>query len=730
MLAACLCPLLAGVARGAEPVTAEQLQARMDGIVLEIKRLQSPDGSWSTEPVATGRWSTGETALAVLSLSTAGLGAEDVALARGVEHLLGVRAATVYEASLKLMALDSVDRQRYRAQIAECAGYLVEHQRTPGGWSYNGFKDRRQPDNSNSQFAVLALHTAASAGVEVPTPVWERAREYFAGCHNRDGGWGYEPGDGDSYGSMTVAGLASMDVCNVWLHVAGGVCGQEDERYEQRVQAGLAWLGENFSVKENPRHKFWNNYYLYGLERAGAIGARRYMGQHDWYLEGVSHLASDPSALEAAEGQLEWPLVSKCFALLFLAKGNAPVLMHKAQWQGEWNAHRYDAKFLADYAGKQLGQRLTWQIVPLQAPVDHLLAAPILYISGRGEINWTEAEIQHLEAYMEGGGIALVEANGGDAAFDRSFRKVLADHFPDMSLEPLPAAHPVYTSYFRDLPDDARLPLEAVGGPCWTTLFYCPGGLSCPWDIADYSHPNFKLGMNIIAFVTHVDSLRGKLETQSRPVAEPRQATELRGAFVVGQLVHDGDWQPHRGRAWPRVLASVHKATGVGLFSEPVAIDPERDSLFQAHLLNVTGTRSFELSRNAKEKLKQYVARGGFVFAEAACGSREFDKAFRALMEELFPEQPLGEVPQGHPLYALGGQLPEVRYSPAVLQERPALAHPSLECIELEGRLVVVYSQYDLSSAIAGHPCHGCPSVLEPSGTELMLKMILYALGG
>lgn len=36
--------------------------------------------------------------------------------------------------------------------------------------------------------------------------------------------------------------------------------------------------------------------------------------------------------------------------------------------------------------------------------------------------------------------------------------------------------------------------------------------------------------------------------------------------------------------------------------------------------------------------MRGYVERGGFIFAEACCGRAEFDRGFRALVRELFPD--------------------------------------------------------------------------------------------
>jgi len=713
-------------AASARDVTPADLQGQMDRLVGEIRKYQDPDGSWTGSPrFRRGQWPVGQTALAVLALASANVPADDPLMKKGLQYLLGNTTDKVYEASLKAMALEMVDRRRYHDQIKAVAELLIRAQCDSGGWSYGADgRGSTDADNSNSQFAVLGLRSAARSGVAIPDSVWKGVWQYFSRGQNEDGGWGYRLADKRSYASMTCAGSASLYIAALWLHVSRGQCGKYID--DKRIKAGLGWLADNFSVTENTNFNRYKFYYLYALERVCVISARRYLGRRDWYVEGVTHLVRDPSGMEPRKGDTsEPPLIRACFALLFLSKGNAPVLIQKAQWTGSWNPHRYDAKFLVDYLRDQFGQQLAWQITPMEAPLDHLQASPILYISGRGEFRLNETQLARLKQYMDGGGFVLVEANEGDRQFDRSFRSLLSQHFAGAELAPLPKKHPLYTCHF-DLPVEDRVPLEAIAGPCWISLLYCPGGLSCPWDVAQFSDPNFKLGANIVAYVTGLEPLKGRLEAQTAPAPEQEQPAELRGAFVVGQLVHGGNWKPHK-RAWNRILAAAHRHAGLSLFSAPISVDPKRDSLFKAHLLNITGTREFKLSPGSVTKLRQYVERGGFVFAEAACGSRQFDESFRALMKEAFPDHPLEEVPLGHPLFELGRPLGEVSYSRAV-RENQGLRPPLLEQIELEGRAVVVYTSYDLSSAIAGHPCFTCAAVLEPSASELLLKVILYAL--
>ena len=54
--------------------------------------------------------------------------------------------------------------------------------------------------------------------------------------------------------------------------------------------------------------------------------------------------------------------------------------------------------------------------------------------------------------------------------------------------------------------------------------------------------------------------------------------------------------------------------------------------------------------------LKEYVANGGFIVAEACCGSPQFDVEFRRLVKELFPDNELIRLPDGHPIWTASGK--------------------------------------------------------------------------
>ena len=72
--------------------------------------------------------------------------------------------------------------------------------------------------------------------------------------------------------------------------------------------------------------------------------------------------------------------------------------------------------------------------------------------------------------------------------------------------------------------------------------------------------------------------------------------------------------------------------------------------LLQSPIVYLNGHEAPALTGIQKEILKRYVQEGGFIFAEACCGRKEFADGFRDLMKELF-EKDMTNVPADHALY-------------------------------------------------------------------------------
>ena len=71
-----------------------------------------------------------------------------------------------------------------------------------------------------------------------------------------------------------------------------------------------------------------------------------------------------------------------------------------------------------------------------------LWAYPYLYLTGHGNVRFSDEEVDVLRRYLLGGGFLHVDDNYG---LDESFRREIRRVFPDRELQEIPASHPVFS---------------------------------------------------------------------------------------------------------------------------------------------------------------------------------------------------------------------------------------------------------------------------------------------
>jgi hypothetical protein len=214
-------------------------------------------------------------------------------------------------------------------------------------WGYQAGESRY--DNSNTQYAVLGLRSAALCECKVPSSVSlgiinhfladqadsgddvnsftlktyrdsnKNGRYSLKKYHSRARGWTYI-GKANPYGSMTTAGLAGLSIGRDLLAMAGKSPKNKAKKINTALHDGFAWLLTNYSLRKNPRAgKQWHYYYLYGLERACELLGITHINEHDWYFQGAMLLLADRDRAGS------WRTIrDTCFALLFLKKATLP----------------------------------------------------------------------------------------------------------------------------------------------------------------------------------------------------------------------------------------------------------------------------------------------------------------------------------------------------------------------------------------------------------------------
>jgi hypothetical protein len=191
--------------------------------------------------------------------------------------------------------------------------------------------NRASNDNSNTQFAAMALWVAGRHGVPIDRTMLLLG-ERFRISQGSDGGWSYwydapvhsQPGVPEA---MTGAGLLG-------LAVAHGVTpdrAPNDRKAEQDafIQAGLQRFGSYVGTPRGPERMkdpgTINIYFLWTLERVAVLYHLETLNGKDWYAWGAELLLDHQDAKGCWSGS-NYPgseaTIDTCFALLFLKRAN------------------------------------------------------------------------------------------------------------------------------------------------------------------------------------------------------------------------------------------------------------------------------------------------------------------------------------------------------------------------------------------------------------------------
>lgn len=723
--------LAAGAAAPAQPeASGTQVQQAVRRGVQAIRNLQHPDGSWPERSQPGGN-----TALALLALLQADVAPGDPAVVRGLEHLRTLPNRHVYTVSLKLMALALADPQRFRPDLEEGARFLIAAQNRSGLWSYTVDGGERF-DHSNSQFALLGLQAAADAGIHVPLVVWRRALATVVRTQRPDGGWSYQEG-GASYGSMTAAGVADLLILGHAIQQRERSRGCGNYRTSAPLARGMAWLAEHFRSDTNPiaggQHLY---YWLYAVERCGILAGQRYLGRHDWYRLGASFLVR----AQDRDGRWRGDLTDTCFAVLFLTKGYRALLVQKLQWSDvpdAWSPTRFDLAGLVVFLGQDLGQPVTWQTVRFEAPLEDWLAAPLLFVHGSRFPSWDADRRAKLRAYVENGGTVLFEAADGAPAFREGFERFVAETFPEVPLRRIGAEHAVYRLLYPLVlfgDQDGALELFGLDYGCRTSILFSPHDLACPWERSDVPGPSerpLQLGANIAAYATGRRPLRDRLDAVVLPSdsAAATAGPPALDALRLTQLVHEGDWRPFP-TALVRLAEFLRDAAGVDVVTQYRQLRATAPELVSSPILVLAGHGALRLSPEEQTALRTHLQRGGFLLADACCGTEPFATDLRALLGAMFPDSTLERLPPDHPIYTgtPGFDVRQVSYSEDVVRAKGDLRAPELWGLRSAGRLVVVFSPYSLSCGLSGPAFDGCWGYASEDALRLTSNIVLYAL--
>ena len=703
-----------------------------------LEARQTPDGAVPNRHSA--EYAGGGEALAALAWLEAGLAHDRKPLAATLGYLGKLDARMTYVRALRAMVYVRLGADGRRG-LAEDARWLVAGQLKTGGWGYGSgaAMTRLNPkwaDGSNSYFALLALHEAADAGIEIPPAIWPRAEKYWRSFRNSDGGWGYRPAEGDypnqrvkSYGYMTTAGAAAQLILIEKFSPA--LAGELD--------AALKWLAQYYRVDRIPKHTgkvepSQLHCYLWALARLGQDAGLRRLGRHDYNRD----IAAALLASQGGDGGWRDSPIDTALAVLCLQTIHTPVLINRLRLSSGPAGADLAAANVTGWLSRRVGRSVGFQEITAKDAAA-FAQAPILYVDASGGERWPAALDKPLAQFIRNGGTCVIQAPP-EGAFTERFAERCLRLFPGYRRAELPADHPLFSAPYP-LPSPSRPRVIGIGDGCRARVIILLDDIAGAWRTRR-GPSAFPLAGNIAYYATAGALPRGRFAAVGAQESPPPARTTI----PIARLKYAGDYGVCGGAA-QRLSTMLARSRSIGIQELPAA-DPARPIDARITMLWLTGNTPPKFSPAELVNIRRYVRNGGTLLIDPATGRQDFRAAAAALTGAMFGRGALRDLRGDDPLITgqfgggIGADVSQVR-----LLRRPGAklplgrdawlpsagappARPALSAIRIDGRAAIILSAYGLSCSVEAAPCVENLGYRGHDARRIVLNVLLYAATG
>ncbi|HEY9005373.1 DUF4159 domain-containing protein [Ohtaekwangia sp.] len=124
-----------------------------------------------------------------------------------------------------------------------------------------------------------------------------------------------------------------------------------------------------------------------------------------------------------------------------------PVKIAKLKYQGggDWYANKTALPNLIEFCNRELNMALADEEDIVEAGSRDIFLYPYIYMTGHGNVVFTDADASNLRKYLTGGGFLHIDDNYG---LDKFIRIELKKVFPELELVELPFDHPIFHQKF------------------------------------------------------------------------------------------------------------------------------------------------------------------------------------------------------------------------------------------------------------------------------------------
>jgi len=181
-----------------------------------------------------------------------------------------------------------------------------------------------------------------------------------------------------------------------------------------------------------------------------------------------------------------------------------------------------------------------------------------------------------------------------------------------------------------------------------------------------------------------------------------------------------GDWYSDPS-SLPNLLRAFEKRTGIPTAREEKVIELTDPGLASYPFLYMTGHGNIKLTDIERDRLRNYLLSGGFLYADDNYG---MDRAFRRMVREVFPDRELVLVPPDHSIYHCFYDLE----GPPKIHVHDG-KHPQGFGIFNGDRLILFYTyESDVGDGLEDPDVHGDPPEKREQAMKMAVNVLYYAL--
>jgi hypothetical protein len=203
--------------------------------------------------------------------------------------------------------------------------------------------------------------------------------------------------------------------------------------------------------------------------------------------------------------------------------------------------------------------------------------------------------------------------------------------------------------------------------------------------------------------------------TENPPAAAPRLA--------VARLEYDGggDWYANPS-SLPNLIDAVTRRTTLRVERTEARVRLTDDALWDYPFIHATGHGNVRFSDEEVTRLREYLARGGFLHVSDNYG---MDSSFRREIRRVYPDRHLVDVPLAHPIYHIVYDFPT---GIPKIHEHDGKPAQGLG-IFIGDRLAVFYDyQCDLGDGWEDPDVHHDPPALHEAALRMGVNLFVYAV--